>query len=33
VVLSPDGEAAYQRYATRANRVWAHGDPLARYLY
>jgi hypothetical protein len=33
VVLTLDGEAAYQRYATRANRAWAHGDPLARYLY
>jgi hypothetical protein len=33
VVLSPDGEAAYQRYASRANRMWSLGDPLARYLY
>jgi hypothetical protein len=33
VVLPPGGEAAYQRYATRANRMWSLGDPLARYLY
>jgi len=33
VILSPDGEAAYQRYATRANRMWSLSDPLARYLY
>ena len=33
VVLSPAGEAAYQRYAARANHMWSLGDPLARYLY
>jgi len=33
VVLSPAGEAAYQRYATRANHMWSLSDPLARYLY
>jgi hypothetical protein len=33
VVLTLDGEAAYQRYATRANHVWTLADPLARYLY
>lgn len=33
VVLTPAGEAAYQRYATRANRMWSLSDPLARYLY
>jgi hypothetical protein len=33
IVLSPDGEAAYQRYATRANRAWTGGNPLTRYLY
>jgi hypothetical protein len=33
VVLSPAGEAAYQRYASRANGMWSLSDPLARYLY
>jgi hypothetical protein len=33
VVLSPADEAAYQRYAARANHMWSLGDPLARYLY
>jgi hypothetical protein len=33
VVLSAAGEGAYQRYATRANRAWTSGDPIARYLY
>jgi hypothetical protein len=33
IVLSADGEAAYQRYATRANRAWTGGNPLTRYLY
>jgi hypothetical protein len=33
VVLSPDSEAAYQRYAARANAMWALSDPIARYLY
>lgn len=33
VVLSPAAEEAYQRYASRANRMWSLGDPLARYLY
>jgi len=33
LVLSPAGEAAYQRYAARANHMWSLGDPLARYLY
>jgi len=33
VILSSSSEAAYQRYATRANAMWSLGDPLARYLY
>lgn len=33
VILSSSGEAAYQRYATRANAMWSLGDSLARYLY
>jgi hypothetical protein len=33
VVLSEAAEEAYQRYASRANRMWSLGDPLARYLY
>jgi hypothetical protein len=33
VVLTPDDEAAYQRFAARANQMWTLGDPLARYLY
>jgi hypothetical protein len=33
ITLTPDGEAAYQRYATRANHMWTLSDPLARYLY
>lgn len=33
IVLTADGEAAYQRYANRANRAWTGGNPLTRYLY
>jgi hypothetical protein len=33
VVLAEDSEAAYQRYVTRANRMWQLGDPLARWAY
>ncbi len=33
IVLTAEGEAAYQRYATRANRMWSLGDPLSRYVY
>jgi len=33
IILTPDGEAAYQRYVTRAHRMWTLSDPLARYLY
>ena len=33
ITLTPGTEAAYQRYVTRANRMWTLADPLARYLY
>ncbi len=33
ITLTPGSEAAYQRYVTRANRMWTLADPLARYLY
>jgi hypothetical protein len=33
VVLSVAGEAAYWRFADRANGMWSGGDPLTRYLY
>jgi hypothetical protein len=33
VVLDHDGEAAYERYARRANAVWALPDPLSLSLY
>jgi hypothetical protein len=33
VVLDEDGEAAYQRTATRLNGMWTSGSGLDRYLY
>ena len=33
VVLDHEGEAAYERYARRANAMWALSDPLSMYLY
>lgn len=33
IVLTPTTEAAYQRYITRFNDMWALSDPLARWQY
>lgn len=33
ITLSGAGEAAYQRYATRASTAWQPSDPLHRWLY
>lgn len=33
IILTPDAEAAYQRFSRRANAMWALSDPLRLYEY
>jgi hypothetical protein len=33
IVLASGSEAAYRRYATRANQIWQAGDPLHLWQY
>lgn len=33
ITLTPDAEAAYQRFSRRANAMWALSDPLRLYEY
>jgi hypothetical protein len=33
IILDQEGEAAYERFARRANAMWGLSDPLSLYLY